>query len=291
MAAWCRASGRCLLENTVYDAEGQLLTGSFMDYAMPRAHHTCDIGFVSHPVPATTNPLGTKGCGEAGCAGALASLMNAIVDALSVYGIRHIDMPMSPERVWKAIQASAEVASVMIIVSHSQRSFFRWRVLHHGVGPAAGRQRHRLRVLYPAALAAGRAARHRAPDLRSCICRHRARSGRDRAHAAAGRIWPAGRHLHRRRDLAGPPLRRRAQMTKWADTLAAVDKQFGVDRAIIVAIWGMETSYGAAPGDKDIIRSLVTLAASGYREEFCRDGTSATRCTILQEGHIAREQA
>jgi carbon-monoxide dehydrogenase large subunit len=96
--------GQVLLENTVYDAEGQLLTGSFMDYAMPRAHHTCDIGFVSHPVPATTNPLGTKGCGEAGCAGALASLTNAVVDALSVYGIRHMDMPMSPERVWKAIQ-------------------------------------------------------------------------------------------------------------------------------------------------------------------------------------------
>lgn len=96
--------GQALLENTVYDSEGQLLTGSFMDYAMPRAHHTCDIGFVSHPVPATSNPLGTKGCGEAGCAGALASIMNAIVDALSVYGIRHIDMPASPERVWTAIQ-------------------------------------------------------------------------------------------------------------------------------------------------------------------------------------------
>jgi carbon-monoxide dehydrogenase large subunit len=96
--------GQALLENTVYDSEGQLLTGSFMDYAMPRAHHTCDIGFVSHPVPAKTNPLGTKGCGEAGCAGALASIMNAVVDALSVYGIRHIDMPASPERVWKAIQ-------------------------------------------------------------------------------------------------------------------------------------------------------------------------------------------
>jgi carbon-monoxide dehydrogenase large subunit len=103
--------GQVLLENTVYNEEGQLLTGSFMDYAMPRAHHTCDIGFVSHPVPAKTNPLGTKGCGEAGCAGALASLTNAIVDALSVYGIRHIDMPMSPERVWKAIQEAQAAQS------------------------------------------------------------------------------------------------------------------------------------------------------------------------------------
>jgi carbon-monoxide dehydrogenase large subunit len=96
--------GQALLENAVYDGDGQLLSGSFMDYAMPRAHDACDIGFVSHPVPAKTNPLGTKGCGEAGCAGGLASIMNAIVDALSVYGIRHFDMPASPERVWKAIR-------------------------------------------------------------------------------------------------------------------------------------------------------------------------------------------
>jgi carbon-monoxide dehydrogenase large subunit len=57
-----------------------------------------------HPVPATTNPLGAKGCGEAGCAGALPSVMNALVDALSDYGIRHIDMPATPERIWRAIQ-------------------------------------------------------------------------------------------------------------------------------------------------------------------------------------------
>ena len=80
-----------------------------------------------------------------------------------------------------------------------------------------------------------------------------------------------------------------AQMAKWADTLAAVEKQYGVDPAIIVAIWGMETSYGVASGDKDIIRSLVTLAASGYREEFCRDELLHA-LTILQEGHIARDR-
>jgi membrane-bound lytic murein transglycosylase B len=79
------------------------------------------------------------------------------------------------------------------------------------------------------------------------------------------------------------------QMTRWADTLAAVDKQFGVDPAIIVAIWGMETSYGAASGDKDVIRSMVTLAASGYREEFYRDELLHA-LTILQEGHIARNK-
>jgi carbon-monoxide dehydrogenase large subunit len=96
--------GQAFLENAVYDDDGQLLTGSFMDYGMPRAHHSPEIGFVSHPVPARSNPLGTKGCGEAGCAGGLASIMNAVADALSAYGIRHIDMPASPGRVWTAIQ-------------------------------------------------------------------------------------------------------------------------------------------------------------------------------------------
>ena len=96
--------GQCLLEQVVYDEQGQLLTGSFMDYAMPRAHHAPNFDVVSHPVPATTNPLGVKGCGEAGCAGSLTSIMNAVVDALSEYGIKHIDMPASPARVWQAIQ-------------------------------------------------------------------------------------------------------------------------------------------------------------------------------------------
>jgi carbon-monoxide dehydrogenase large subunit len=64
----------------------------------------------SHPVPATTNPLGAKGCGEAGCAGALPSVMNALVDALSEFGIRHIDMPATPERVWQAVRTAARVS-------------------------------------------------------------------------------------------------------------------------------------------------------------------------------------
>jgi carbon-monoxide dehydrogenase large subunit len=96
--------GQALMENTVYDSDGQLVTGSFMDYAMPRAHDVPEFVVESHPVPATSNPLGTKGCGEAGCAGALTSVMNAIADALADYGIRHIDMPASPSRVWSAIQ-------------------------------------------------------------------------------------------------------------------------------------------------------------------------------------------
>ena len=73
---------------------------------MPRADDAPAFANASHPVPATTNPLGAKGCGEAGCAGALPSVMNALVDALSEFGIRHIDMPATPERVWQAIHAA-----------------------------------------------------------------------------------------------------------------------------------------------------------------------------------------
>ena len=75
-----------------------------MDYALPRAGDAPEFAVIDHPVPATTNPLGVKGCGEAGCAGSLTSVMNAIVDALSEFGIRHIDMPATPYRVWQAIQ-------------------------------------------------------------------------------------------------------------------------------------------------------------------------------------------
>jgi carbon-monoxide dehydrogenase large subunit len=96
--------GQALMERVVFDEQGQLLTGSFMDYQLPRAGDLPDIGFASHPVPATTNLLGAKGCGEAGCAGSLTSVMNAVVDALSDLGIRHMDMPATPEIVWRAIQ-------------------------------------------------------------------------------------------------------------------------------------------------------------------------------------------
>jgi carbon-monoxide dehydrogenase large subunit len=96
--------GQCLMEHTVYTADGQLASGSYLDYAMPHADNAPMFVFANHPVPAKTNPLGVKGCGEAGCAGSLTSVMNAVVDALSVYGIRHIDMPATPQRVWQAIR-------------------------------------------------------------------------------------------------------------------------------------------------------------------------------------------
>jgi len=102
--------GQTLMEMTAYDSDGQLLTGSYMDYAMPRASDAPSFSVADHGVPATTNPLGVKGCGEAGCAGSLTSIMNAVVDALSEYGIRHIDMPATPYRVWQAIQAASTKA-------------------------------------------------------------------------------------------------------------------------------------------------------------------------------------
>ncbi len=96
--------GQALMESVVYDEEGQMLTGSYMDYGLPRACDLPGLGFESHPVPARTNPLGAKGCGEAGCAGSLPAVMNALVDALSEFGITHIDMPATPQRIWQAIQ-------------------------------------------------------------------------------------------------------------------------------------------------------------------------------------------
>jgi aerobic carbon-monoxide dehydrogenase large subunit len=96
--------GQALMEQAVYDSEGQLVTGSFMDYAMPRAHDAPMIAVASHPVPTTSNPLGAKGCGEAGTSGGLPAVANAVVNALSDYGIRHLEMPMTPARIWQAIE-------------------------------------------------------------------------------------------------------------------------------------------------------------------------------------------
>jgi carbon-monoxide dehydrogenase large subunit len=95
--------GQALLEGAVYDAEGQLLTGSFMDYAMPRAHNAPNITVLNRSVPTRTNPVGAKGCGEAGFSGGLPTVANAVIDALSEYGIRDLPMPMTPARIWQAI--------------------------------------------------------------------------------------------------------------------------------------------------------------------------------------------
>jgi carbon-monoxide dehydrogenase large subunit len=103
--------GQVLMENTVYDAEGQLLTGSFMDYAMPRATDAPSFTVESHPSPATTNALGIKGCGEAGCAGALVAVNNAVADALAEVGVKNLEMPATAERVWQAIKNARSTAA------------------------------------------------------------------------------------------------------------------------------------------------------------------------------------
>ena len=95
--------GQILMEDIRRDSSGQPLTGSFMDYAMPRAGDVGEIAVDSHPVPTKTNPIGVKGAGEAGCVGALPAVANALVDALSEFGVRHIEMPATPERIWRAI--------------------------------------------------------------------------------------------------------------------------------------------------------------------------------------------
>jgi carbon-monoxide dehydrogenase large subunit len=102
--------GQALMEMTLYDGEGQLVTGSFMDYAMPRAEDAPPFAFESRPAPARTNVLGAKGCGEAGCAGSLPSVMNAVVDALSTRGVTHMDMPATPLKVWTALHGGADPA-------------------------------------------------------------------------------------------------------------------------------------------------------------------------------------
>jgi carbon-monoxide dehydrogenase large subunit len=93
------------MEEVVYDpASGQLLTASFMEYAMPRADTLPDLVIGSNPVPTAANLLGAKGAGEAGTVGALPAVMNAVLDALAPLGVRHFDMPATPDRVWEAIQ-------------------------------------------------------------------------------------------------------------------------------------------------------------------------------------------
>jgi carbon-monoxide dehydrogenase large subunit len=95
--------GQALHERVAYSEEGQLLSASFMDYGLPRADDLPAFQLSSREVPCTTNPLGAKGCGEAGCAGSLPAVMNALVEALRPVGVSHLDMPATPEVIWRAI--------------------------------------------------------------------------------------------------------------------------------------------------------------------------------------------
>jgi len=102
--------GQALFEQAVYDSGGQLMTGSFMDYAMPRADDMPQIRDDNRPVPATTNPLGVKGVGEAGTIGSLAAIMNAVADAIPGGAGARLEMPATSEKVWRACQEAATKA-------------------------------------------------------------------------------------------------------------------------------------------------------------------------------------
>jgi len=104
--------GQILMERVVYDpGSGQLLTASFMDYAMPRADTMCSMKIVSNPVPTATNPLGVKGAGEAGCVGAMPAIMLAIMNALAERGVGELDMPATSDRVWHALQSAGKATN------------------------------------------------------------------------------------------------------------------------------------------------------------------------------------
>ena len=102
--------GQAITEQVVYDEEGQLLSATFMDYAIPRAEDCPWIPFHHEGVPSTANPIGMKGCGEAGTVGALAAVTNAALDALQPAGVNHVDMPMTPKRVWSWLSAAKQAA-------------------------------------------------------------------------------------------------------------------------------------------------------------------------------------
>jgi carbon-monoxide dehydrogenase large subunit len=102
-----QGAGQVFGEHAIYDAAtAQLLTGSFQDYFMPRAGWLRDIAVHDHPVPTPSNVLGAKGAGESGCSGSLPALVNATIDALRPLGIRHLDMPFTPSKLWHAIRAA-----------------------------------------------------------------------------------------------------------------------------------------------------------------------------------------
>ena len=95
--------GQAMVENALYDADGQLVSATYMDYGMPRAHHMAHVEAGFNTTPCRTNPLGVKGAGEAGACGAPPAFIGALVDALRDHGVTHIDMPATPEKIWRAI--------------------------------------------------------------------------------------------------------------------------------------------------------------------------------------------
>jgi carbon-monoxide dehydrogenase large subunit len=102
--ALAQGIGQALMENIVFDSSGQLMSGSLMDYSIPRARNLPDFTAEAIEIPTATNPLGVKGAGEAGCVSAPCAVVNAVLDALKPLGVRTIEMPLTPPRVWQAIQ-------------------------------------------------------------------------------------------------------------------------------------------------------------------------------------------
>jgi carbon-monoxide dehydrogenase large subunit len=100
--------GQALLEEAVYDEDGQLLTGTLMDYAVPKATHLPWFHCARTETPTNVNPLGVKGVGEAGTIGSTPAIVNAVVDALGPLGVKHIDMPLRPEKIWRLIRGASE---------------------------------------------------------------------------------------------------------------------------------------------------------------------------------------
>jgi carbon-monoxide dehydrogenase large subunit len=107
----CQSFGQALFEEVVYDENGQLVTGTLMDYALPKAAMLPHFQLDSTETPSPVNPLGAKGVGEAGTIGATPAIVSAVVDALSPFGIRHIDMPIKPETVWQIIRKNSAGAA------------------------------------------------------------------------------------------------------------------------------------------------------------------------------------
>jgi carbon-monoxide dehydrogenase large subunit len=97
-----------MFEEVVYDENGQLITGSLMDYAMPKAHQMPRLETDRTVTPTPVNPLGAKGCGEAGTIGSMPAVANAVIDALAPFGVTHMEMPFRPEKVWKAMQSHGQ---------------------------------------------------------------------------------------------------------------------------------------------------------------------------------------